>query len=93
MTAQNGAVPPAAPPVDPGNPFVLGGPVPPVQWTTTSVPSSAGPLTLLTLRTAGTTLSVLLPRESALELARMLRNNAQQTASGLIVPPGAGELS
>ena len=92
MTAQNGAVPSQVPPIDPGNPFVMGGPVPPVQWTTTSVPSSAGPLTVLTLRTAGTTLSVLLPRESAIELARMLRNTAQQSG-GLIVPPSAGELS
>jgi len=98
VTAQNGATPPVPPPpaqvpvIDPGNPFALS-PVLPVQWSTATVQSSAGPLTVLTLRAGGATLTVALQREHALNLARQVRQQAQQGASGLILPPSAGELS
>lgn len=93
----NGPQPgPQVPPVDPGNPILQPG-VPAMMATFPAQGPDGSPLVGLTIRTVDTTLTVTMPRDAALEWARLLRNQAQQS-SGLIVangslppvPPGAG---
>lgn len=83
LNGQGGAV--EQPLIDPGNTFV--GPHP-AGLICGQVNGPAGPMVVLTVRSAGATLTVMMSREEALEWARLIRNTAQQITP-LIVPPGA----
>ena len=51
--------------------------------------SNHGPLTAVTIRTPSTTLTVLIPRETAAEWSKTLAKAAEQTSPLLVPPAGA----
>lgn len=84
---------------DPGNTLFPDQPPTPVQFLAANVDQSPwGPFVLLTIRDCGTSLSLKLDRDSAIQLAGQVRRAAQSlpAASGLITPasglivPGEG---
>jgi hypothetical protein len=70
---------------DVGNAFI--GPHP-ANLVCGQVNGPQGPMVVVTIRSAGTTLSVLMSRDDALTWARLIRNTAQ-SITPLVIPNGA----
>lgn len=77
---------PQMPPVDPGNHLLA---EVPAQFTTAIIASPQGQRLALTIRTATTTLTVLLPGPDARNWAQMLTRTAESmSVAGLIIANG-----
>lgn len=78
-------------PVDPGNPFILGGPRAPVTCVATPASDGEGVCVLITFRSGGATFSMRVSREHADQFGKYLVAQAAaasplHVASGLAVP-------
>jgi hypothetical protein len=78
-------------PVDPGNPFILGGPRAPVTCVATPASDGEGVCVLVTFRAGGATFSMRISREHAAAFGQYLIDQAAaasplHVATGLAVP-------
>ena len=76
-------------PFDQGNPILAGGPA---QITVTLVDSADGQNLALTIRTASTTLTVVLARDDARAWAAAIRSASDQLSSSRLVVAGAAAM-